>query len=308
MNSIKIWSSRFILKNNQENRMNVNRLHVEKLVIVFLLTGITLACSISLGDGGEAEAPQPDLVGTQAALQITQTAAAAAQAAQPEAPQAPAPNVSFNGVSFFTGLAQSVDTQRVPAEVAAETFWSTPEYDRIELVGYPTGNEYHQPVVQVYSVEAFRSVNENSAGRISDLQALLASLTLPASGALPFLPVFNAAQMVQVKPVFLDFQNGSGVRFITQFGQASWPVYNQGMIYTFQGLTADGNYYISVIMPLSHPELAQYDNFEPDNTFYDNVDQFMKDQVSMLNSQPDDSFTPSLTDLDAMVKSLKVEK
>lgn len=290
--------------------MDENRMNIKKIAIAFLLSVITLSCSISLGDGGEeAEAPQPDLAGTEAAIQVTQTAVAAAgQPAAPEAPAAPTPNVSFNGVSFFTSLAQSVDTQRVPAETAAESFWSTPEYDRIELIGYPVGNEYHEAVVQVYSVEAFRSVNESSAESISGLQALLASRSLPASGALPFLPVFNAAQMAQIKPAFLDFQNGSGVRFITQFGQAFWPIYNKGMIYTFQGLTADGNYYVSIIMPLSHPELAKYDNFKPDASFYDNAEQFMKDQTAMLNSQPEGSFTPLIPDLDAMVGSLKVEK
>ncbi len=169
------------------------------------------------------------------------------------------------------------------------------------------GNEYHSPVVQVYPVEEFRAINENAAGRIDDLQSLIATKTLPSSGSLPFLPVFNAAQMVQIKPVLLDFQNGSGVRFITQFGQAFEPINNKGMIYTFQGLTADGKSYISVIMPLSHPDLAQYDNFLPDD-FYDTAEQFLKDQTAKLNGQPDESFMPSLADLDAMLRSLKVEK
>ena len=290
--------------------MITKRYHLSKLAAFILLTCLTLACSISLDNGDEEAIKPPDLVGTQVSLSATQTAMAVSSvpSAQPEPPPAPAPNVVFNGVSLFTNLAQSVASQHKPAEEGAETFWSTPQYDRIELIGYPVGNDYHSPIVQVYPVAEFSAINENAAERISDLQNLLVSRSLPSSGELPFLPVFNAGQMTQIKPVFLDFQNGSGVRFITQFGQAFWPIYNKGMIYTFQGLTADGAYYISVIMPLSHPDLAQYDNFEPPSDFYDNAEQFMQDQTAKLNSQPDESFTPSLADLDAMVRSLKVEK
>ena len=63
------------------------------------------------------------------------------------------------------------------------------------------------------------------------------------------------------KPEYLKFENGSGVRYLTMYGQGFAPINNHDLFYSFQGLTADGRYWVSVIMPVNHPSLqATYDD------------------------------------------------
>ena len=57
------------------------------------------------------------------------------------------------------------------------------------------------------------------------------------------------------------FVSGIGVRFLTEYAQYFVPVNNHDLFYTYQGLTNDGQYWISVILPINHPDLpANADN------------------------------------------------
>jgi len=68
---------------------------------------------------------------------------------------------------------------------------------------------------------------------------------------LPFLPNFNAAQelYVQYKVTLLEVGMESLSHPIQQFYD---PINNIEFFYTFQGLTSDGKYWISAILPISN--------------------------------------------------------
>ena len=281
--------------------------HKRLLVVVLLLALSALACQFSVGGtGGPAEA---DLVATRAALGATQTALAAPPPQESEAKEADQiPPVTFNGASLLPPPGWTFTARTEPADEAFEAFWSTPEHDLFEAQGYPVTNDYHAPAIRVFSVQAYSDFNELAVERVSQLRALLEARPALPAGAPPFLPVFNAAQLGQAKMAFLDFQNGSGIRFLTQFGQAFWPFNNRGMVYAFIGLTDDGRYLVSALMPLAHPALDIYDDFQPADDFYDDAETFLRGQVDMLNAQPDSSFLPSLELLDGLLASVRVDK
>ena len=274
--------------------------------IILFMALITLACGITFT--GVNDTSEGDLMATQVALGATQTALAAGQLPQGETTDDMAPRVSYNGVSLIPPSGWTMSTQTVPADAAMEAFWSVPQHDCFEVASYPVNNDYHPPQIKIFSVDAFGEINESAQERVVELKTLLAHRPAVPVGAIPFLPIFNAAQMVQVKVAFLDFQNGSGVRFLTQFGQAFWPLNNRGMVYAYIGLTHDGQYLVSALLPIAHPALEPYTDFQPPADFYDAAEQFLSDQVGVLKAQPDESFTPALGDLDAMIKSLSVEK
>ena len=285
-----------------------NPVHHKRLLVVVLLLALSaLACQFSVGGtGGPAEA---DLVATRAALGATQTALAAPPPQESEAKEADQiPPVTFNGASLLPPPGWTCTARTEPADEAFEAFWSTPEHDLFEAQGYPVANDYHAPVIRVFSVQAYSDFNELAVERVSQLRALLEARPALPAGAPPFLPVFNAAQLGQAKMAFLDFQNGSGIRFLTQFGQAFWPFNNRGMVYAFIGLTDDGRYLVSALMPLAHPALDIYDDFQPADDFYDDAETFLRGQVDMLNAQPDSSFLPSLELLDDLLASVRVDK
>ncbi len=92
---------------------------------------------------------------------------------------------------------------------------------------------------------------------------------------MPFLPLFNAAQVMHSHVRYLDFKTGQGLRYLTMFSQGIVPINNNELIYTYQGLTSDFNAYLA-------------------NT------------AASLNTQPAESFTPNLTMLDAMMSSIEI--
>ena len=101
---------------------------------------------------------------------------------------------------------------------------------------------------------------------------------------------------------YVDFQNGSGVRFVTQYAQARVTLNNYEMFYTYQGLTSDGAYYVAAILPVSHPTLAA----EAESIDEVEFGTYLDETVARLDAQAGASFTPDLGLLDALFRSLEV--
>jgi hypothetical protein len=177
------------------------------------------------------------------------------------------------------------------------------------LRGYPVSHVFREPQILVFQTQAYSELNPLAAQRIAALRQLLAERPAAFPQEMPFLPVVNAAQIIHVKHAYLDFQNGSGVRYLTQHDQAFLPINNEELIYTFQGLTSDGSHFIVVTMPISHPSLPDDHTQVPGGdltAFANNFESYLADVVAQLESAAPDSFTPSISLLDTMVQSLLV--
>jgi hypothetical protein len=140
-----------------------------------------------------------------------------------------------------------------PAKLDAPYWEGMPQYRRLTLQGYPVGNHLFKPQVFVYPVADLAKANETAGKAAADLQALLQ--TRQAGDQLPLLPLSNATQVLHAQMQTLDFKNGKGFRFLTQFAQGMVAVKNHEWIYTFQGLTSDGKYYVAAILPVTNPGL-----------------------------------------------------
>jgi len=221
---------------------------------------------------------------------------------------------SFGGVSLaknpnlFSGLSGQV----VPADPMedGDPYWgAAPEHILFEFSDYAHRPSFHKPVLRVYPVEEYRQLSPAAAKILDSLQATLTQR--PANpDSLPFLPVWNAGQVFHTQLKYLDFQNGSGVRYLTEYAQYVAPINNFDLFYTFQGLTQDGRHVVSLILPVGHGSLPanfdalstqQMEAIADDPGYYPGM-------AASLAAQPDDSFTPSLAELDALVSSLMVER
>lgn len=229
-------------------------------------------------------------------------------------PTADANSVSYAGVSFVLNptVASGVSGEIVPEESgeAGGPFWAAvPQHISIMLDGYTLVNTFHEPRVLVYPAEAFAEMNDVAAQTISEQRDFLAAQAEDPD-AVPFLPIFNAAQFFATDVEYLDFQNGTGVRFLTQYGQAANPVNSEELFYTFQGLTDDGQYYVALILPVSHPDLPASSMEVPVEEMpetQEELDAYLGEVVTMLEGASEDSFAPSLAELDALVQSLLVQ-
>ena len=128
---------------------------------------------------------------------------------------------------------------------------------------------------------------------------------------LPFLPIWPAAQLFSAQVSYFDFQNGSGIRFLTMFGQDIYPVDNTNLFYTYQGITHDGKYYISAIMPITLTGLPD-DGSEmigdDYSEFYNNWDTCLANTMRFLGEQPLETYNPSIQLLDQMIASILIDR
>jgi hypothetical protein len=68
--------------------------------------------------------------------------------------------------------------------------------------------------------------------------------------ALPFLPHINATQVFRAQPVWLNFQQVSGIEYYTYYSQGIEPILEGQVLYVFQGITSDRQYYLSFSIPV----------------------------------------------------------
>jgi len=285
-----------------------------QMLIILLISSLLLsACSPA------ASTPaQPDSTAASAPTIITETAATAAPAAtsEPTATMVPevadtpgtdgSPEISLDTGSIASGF-QSETVAAVPASDSAP-FWEVlPEYTLATLQDYPISNHLMQPQIFIYPAKELGEVNEGAGQIVASLQNLIQSpQEIPN---MPFLPLFNAAQVMHAQVQYLDFKNGQGLRYLTEFDQGIIPINNYELIYTYQGLTSDGKYYVAAVLPVTHPSLPADTNVTGQETpeFTTDFPAYLANVVNTLNPQAADTFTPDLTQLDAFMSSLEVK-
>jgi hypothetical protein len=222
--------------------------------------------------------------------------------------------IDYQGISFMydNSLAASVD---ISIEDASEED-SMILYPRhvIFTLNDPTGSGdiFLNGYLSVYPTAAFRLIDSEAGRVIDDLSTMLASRTIIINDrSLPYLPFPNAGQLFQSNIKIIDFKNGEGIRFITQHVQDLSPIVSEGLEYTFQGLTADERFYVSLNVPVSHPGVAKtWEDFFTDvdyNDFSDNFNAYLERDLEILNNSHDSDFEPSIELLDQLVESILVD-
>jgi hypothetical protein len=302
----------------------------KRLIILGLILPVilSLACNISLGpedNGATAE----DLSATQMALQATQVALEIQQQQPPQDPQPPqqqdpqqpppqdpqppeAPDVSFQGVSFSydKSLAGGVTSEIVPKDDSEME--PAPHHMMFKFSNYINQGTFHESAIRIYPVSEFTAMEPYVVQIVTQLQAYLGNKNVnpPPDQDMPFLPMWNAAQMITTQVQYLEFQNGSCVRYLSQYGQAANPINNESLFYTAQCLTSDNQHYISAVLPVSHPQLPANGNDVPGGdwaAFSENFPDHVEQMKQLLGSQPANSYKPNLELLDAMMRTFLVE-
>ena len=168
--------------------------------------------------------------------------------------------------------------------------------------------------VYIAPVHEYETAADFAPGIITDLYRLNDSIN-NFSDCVPELPLdefFRVCDHQQFNSNLsqLDFQNGSGVRFVSVYGiQDMAPVDNENLVYVFQGLTADGKYYIKAVVRLLHSQLPEIGEIPADvYTAADIsvVERYFENFEQLLNQNEAD-YAPALDWIDAFLGSLRVE-
>jgi hypothetical protein len=226
--------------------------------------------------------------------------------------------VTLNNVSF--GIPLGVANDALSEMVSGTTdpnnnaSWDiAPDHLKFTLTGYQVRESFAEPQIFVYPADEYAKLNTSAAEQINRLKEILAGTPL-SKDTTPIVPFYNAGQLFTAQMQTLEFKSGRGVRMVTQYAQYPAPVNNHELIYHFQGLTADGKYYVVAVLPVTSSILAANDKPEspvpaggvpiptdtgPNPAYYDAV-------TKALDAMYPDSFNPSLFQLDALIQSITV--
>ncbi len=275
-------------------------------------------------------------VSTPVPASLPPTSAPAQPTEAPTATQEPTTQptpVPMDQINIAANLPGEVASGFSVTTVAGSTeFHPHPEYRTLALNDYAISEAFNQARIDVFSIDEFSKVSVSIAKIPFDLKLLLSSQQAQAGQRLPFLSVDIEAQTFTAKPKFLSFANGSGIRYLTQYTQGIYPVTNSRMIYTFQGITSDGKYYVSAILPEGAAFLP--DDFDGNNPnaglpeggivfpfptssgeasdsdlgdFTSQVKNYHEAILNKIEQTPDEDYTIPLSTLDAMIQSLEVQ-
>ena len=231
-------------------------------------------------------------------------------------------NISYSGTSFTisAGLASGVQAAIVP-QFDDFSWW--PAHTKFVLQNYALQGKTYEAQLLIFPAREYAQMQEyadayaklGEPAPIESLQTILNTQSFPSDVPLPFLPYQHSRQVIHAQGKIISFQNGSGIRYVTQYSQAAFPLINNtDIFYTFQGLTSDGEYYVSVIMPVNLPYLAaDYGpNAFSNPTEWQNAEKFpeyLRMMVDRLNQgEGTNPYAPSLASMDALVQSLLVGK
>lgn len=308
---------------------------------VLVLSMFVLA---SCGGSSDETVIQTIVAGTLQALAVTEPVVATTvessllEQSTPEPVASPQPtsvppivtasNVTFEGISFNLDY-QLANTWTYeitsPPDPASDNPFQTPSFYQLNFEGFliPTENDsrgWRTPTLYIIPVANMQSFPNGGYGlsSLSQLQQILASKPTEILERMPVVPHrinFDNGEVFHSNVQYLDFQNGSGVRFLAEYAQAAFPV-GKVMSYIFQGLTNDGKYYVSLTLPISQTALDQYN--APYNesitdeasyeAFATNYESYLLGAIAILESTPDSNFTPDLEKSDDLVRSLSIKQ
>lgn len=223
-------------------------------------------------------------------------------------------DITFSTAGILPSNVNIVQSQGDPVEYGAG--FSDAPYIQFLLYDAPPAPESlfeRSGGIRVYSVSDFEAYpwNQEVVDALAELLESRADLSVymspEAEAPLPFLPIVPAGQVIRARASYLESDTLSGISYVTIYRHDLAPFLANEAIYTFQGLTNDGLYYVSAVFPLTTDVFPQAvpPTFDP-VAFSEGFDAYVAESVVSLNASAPDDFTPTLTGLDDVILSLSI--
>lgn len=95
----------------------------------------------------------------------------------------------------------------------------SPEFIRYTLENYILTNTFLKPTISFYPAAEYGKLNDASSQAVANLRSVLDKRPTSLGGTLPYLPSVNAGQVFAAKAKYIDFKNGNGLRYLTEYAQ-----------------------------------------------------------------------------------------
>jgi hypothetical protein len=251
---------------------------------------------------------QPPESGAEVGTVVAQTLEAMTAAA-PAPTQPTGLPVSYNNISFTIPIemnASAAPSTNTDVEFPAINPSGGPmaEHVTFQLTNYPVQGDAQ---IMVFKASEYAAYGP-------PMQEAVSALLVGQDTVQP-LPetLLQGEFFAQSKPV--AFKNGHGVRYLTQVLTNFAPITNDEIFYYYQGITADGAYFVSAVLDLNAPFLVANGSMgsatPPDGVPFDNsvnldFPAYLSAVTKKLNDAPQEGYTPSLLMLDTMIESLQI--
>jgi hypothetical protein len=202
-------------------------------------------------------------------------------------------DVSFSASpTLFSHIHGERTSEQYSAPYAQER--AAPARRHFELGGQPRG------AMTVYSVSDLEAFSGSTPANIMTLAQALDEGTLAAN-----LTALNEDDRYIALANYIQFQNGTGYRYITSVAADDEPTTSAGHYYRYYGLTSDREFYFELYFPISLPIATNSDEYFPAVRNI-NVQEF---QTTVLNEVIDNPILihPSLSEMDAFVASINIQ-
>lgn len=264
--------------------------------------------------------------------------------------------VNYGGVSFAfdPSLAPDVKSETIPASTEGKPSDIWPEHPGFTLRGSPRSRAQSEkdPQIRVFPLREFRDAvavasKKGNEGvvypqnppdwttyfdeEVRVLKLLLAAKppqmnigrflagargTPGCSAEMPFLPIWEACMAFVGHVRYVNFKNGKGVFFLTQWDTEASQVTNGGLEYAYQGITNDGRYWVYTEFSVAAPFLPEGE--EPEVVAWDQKNylllhkskayqDYLRPVLTRLEALPPNKFQPNLELLEQLIGSLEVQ-
>lgn len=193
------------------------------------------------------------------------TSQLASQAAPATTAQNAAPSIAKLQVELdTTGIAKSTKVEILPKDPYASddviSLSGAPMHVRILFDGKKLqygDNDFRQPHLLIYKLADYAAVFPKDKQtefnkQIATIRKIIANKSSKGFDEIPVLPQSDGAQFCHLQEKFLTFNNnkGTGVSFVTAYGNGDPPLNEADFTYAFQGITADSKYYVAFYWPV----------------------------------------------------------
>lgn len=219
--------------------------------------------------------------------------------------------ISFDGFSFETALAQNFNIEQYAGDPPENGpgFADAP-HTTITLYNDPTRPEASISIYRIADLAPYPFLEKHA----SALQSLLVErpdLSLfeitnenGMADVLPHVPVLPHGQILNARVEYVETDSVQGIKYITVSSAAREPF--SEFTYTFQGMSQDGQYYITVNLPLE-TVLFPVEPVDPE-IFAQQWPEYLAESVATLDAAAPDAFMPTLDTLDALVQTFTFDQ
>jgi heat shock protein HslJ len=239
-------------------------------------------------------------------------AAALALAATAASAQPTLNSVEFNGHSFNydATLGTTLTVQVLAADALSDAYPGGPQPARTQFQIVQSAGDGEAGSADVSGTITFYALADTAGYPIESQVSALSTLlndrpALVDQESLPVLATLSASQVVFGREEYLETLGFNGIAYITAYAQDVSPLTADRFVYTFTGISLDGQWGVTAEFPVAPADVPteiaadfDYDAFAAD------FDEYLADLREYLNGTSDASFSPSLNTVMSTFASL----